>query len=56
MKWMRMLSAAMLALAVSLGTAGCENEGPFEDAGEEIDDAADEVGDEIEDLGDRIDN
>jgi hypothetical protein len=31
------------------GLVGCESQGPFEEAGEEIDEAADEVEDEIDD-------
>jgi len=33
---------------VGLGLAGCESQGPFEEAGEEIDQAADEIEDEID--------
>lgn len=45
-------SAEVLLIALMLGSGsmaltGCE-EGPAEDAGEELDDAADEVGDALE--------
>jgi hypothetical protein len=36
-------------IVAGLGVAGCESQGPFEEAGEEIDEAADEVEDEIDD-------
>lgn len=37
-------------------TVGCEEEGPFERAGENVDDAADDVGDEMEDAGEEIED
>jgi hypothetical protein len=40
----------LLALAI-FGPFGCE-EGPMEDAGEEIDDAAEDIGEELDDIGD----
>jgi hypothetical protein len=36
--------------------AACESDGPFEDAGEEVDDAIDEAGDALEDAGDEIED
>jgi hypothetical protein len=45
------LLAFPLAVAV-----GCENEGPFERAGENVDDAADDVGDDLEDAGEEVDD
>jgi hypothetical protein len=42
--------AALLAALLGLGTvglAGCESQGPFEEAGEEIDEVADEIEDEL---------
>lgn len=50
--------AVLLALFVvfgSLGLAGCEEEGGFEQAGEEIDEAGEDVQDEMEDAGDDLD-
>jgi hypothetical protein len=44
------LEAFLLASVLGLGLgglAGCESQGPFEEAGEEIDDAIDEVEDEF---------
>jgi predicted small secreted protein len=46
------MKKAMIALFLSLGAAGisaCDtNDGPVEEAGEEIDDAADEIEDEVD--------
>lgn len=39
---------ATLLAASSLGLVGCESQGPFEEAGEEIDQAVDEVEDEVD--------
>ena len=53
--WMRLLSAGVLATAVSFDVTGCsEQKGPMEEAGERMDDALDEAGDAIEDAGDTI--
>ena len=49
------LLAAPLALAVLGGLAGCENDGPLEEAGEEVDEGLEDLGDELEDIGDDID-
>lgn len=38
--------AAVLAAGV-IALAGCESQGPFEEAGEEVDEAVDEVEDEL---------
>jgi len=50
MKFPRMTAAWIAAswIFVGLGLAGCESQGPFEEAGEEIDQAADEIEDEID--------
>ncbi len=42
---------AVLAFG-SIGLTGCEEQGPMEEAGEEIDDAGDEMGDELDDAED----
>lgn len=48
----------MLALALMLGAgsvvllAGCESDGPAEEAGESIDETAEEAGDEMEEATD----
>jgi len=41
--------ALWLMLAATLGLAGCDNDGPVEDAAEEVEEAADEVEDEVDD-------
>ena len=41
-----LLLASLLGIGVG-ALAGCESQGPFEEAGEEIDDAADEIEDEL---------
>src|SRR5690606_37497645 len=50
MKLPRTISAWIAAFWIMAGfaLAGCESQGPFEEAGEEIDQAADEVEDEID--------
>jgi hypothetical protein len=51
--WVPAIVVASFGLA---GLQGCEEEGPMEEAGEEIDDAADEAGDEIDDAVDDIED
>lgn len=50
------LFALLFALGGSAMLTGCEDQGPLEEAGEEIDDAVDDAGDAIEDAGDDIDD
>jgi len=50
MKTKNIYEKLLLAMLLGLGTvafAGCESQGPFEEAGEEIDEAADEIEDEL---------
>ncbi len=35
-------------IVLGLGLAGCESQGPFEEAGQEVDQAVDEVEDEVD--------
>lgn len=52
-------AAATLLLALggfSLALTGCEQQGPAERAGENIDDAVEDAGDRMEDAGDRIED
>lgn len=42
------LLPAMMAFLFTLGTVSCEQEGSFEDTGEELDEAAEEAGDRVE--------
>jgi predicted small secreted protein len=49
------LTVLMLALMMALGSvtlAGCENQGPAEEAGENIDETVEETGDAVEDASD----
>lgn len=52
MKLSKPLSAALLAGALMVTLSACEQDGPLEDAGEEIDDAAEDAGEGIEDATD----
>lgn len=49
-----LLGAVCIAFVVS--TAGCEQEGPAEEAGKEIDQAAKKAGEELEQAGDDIED
>lgn len=44
-----------LALTACLAFFACSNDGPAEEAGENIDEAADDVGDAVEDVVEEID-
>lgn len=49
----RRVALALLAGLLSLGLAACEDEqGPAEEAGEEVDEAVEEAGDEVEEATD----
>lgn len=51
------LTAMMLLLglaSVSATLTGCEDKGPMEEAGEQMDEAAEEAADEAEDIGDQL--
>lgn len=50
-----LLMAALLGIAATAGLTGCD-EGPIEEAGEEVDDAVDEAQDAAEDAGDEIED
>ncbi|WP_043529157.1 hypothetical protein [Litchfieldella xinjiangensis] len=45
--------ALLLVLSV-VGMAGCDNEGPAEQAGENIDESMEQAGETMEELGDNI--
>jgi len=49
----RLILIALLAVGAPF-LGGCENEGPAEEAGEEIDDAIGEAADEAEDAMDEV--
>ncbi|WP_376692444.1 hypothetical protein [Wenzhouxiangella sp. EGI_FJ10409] len=50
------LFALLFALGGSAILTGCEDQGPAEKAGEEIDEAIDDAGDAIEDAGDDVED
>lgn len=55
----RPLTLLFLLLALGLGGAvlvGCEEQGPAEEAGEQIDDAVDDAGDAVNDAADDTEN
>jgi hypothetical protein len=52
-KYLRSLLLVLSMLFGSFGLAGCDD-GPMENAGEEMDDAADDVEDGMDDLGDEV--
>lgn len=54
-KWFNILCALMLALSVGV-LAGCEQQGPAEEAGEDIDEAVEEAGDEMEDAAEEVED
>ena len=44
----------ILLFSVALGVTACEQEGPAERAGEEIDEAVEKAGDEMEEAADKV--
>lgn len=52
----KLLTVLFLSLLGVFAVPGCEDEGPFEEAGEEIDDAGDDIDDAVEDAGDEIED
>lgn len=56
MKWVRIFAAMALTTGVVFGTAGCKEEGPAEEMGEDLDEAMDDAGDAIEDAADDIED
>lgn len=53
MKLNETITAALLASALIITLAGCEQEGPLEEAGEKVDDKVEQTGDAVEDATDR---
>lgn len=49
-----MLLALVLALGAGLTLVACEQQGPAEEAGENIDDAAEAAGDKLQDAADDL--
>ncbi len=54
-KFFSILFAVLLALSVGV-LAGCDDQGPAEEAGETIDEAVDDTGDAIEDAADDVED
>jgi predicted small lipoprotein YifL len=54
-KLFNILCALMLALSVGM-LAGCEQQGPAEEAGEEVDEAVEEAGDEMEEAAEEVED
>jgi len=57
MKFMRLteiVSAALVVSALISALAGCQNEGPAQQAGKAVDNAADKAGQQIEKAGNNI--
>lgn len=46
------IAAALLASTLLISLSACQDQGPMEEAGEEIDDAASDAGDAIDDATD----
>lgn len=53
----RVLVVGVLVLALpAAGLTGCEEEGPFERAGEKVDQGVEEAGEKLEEAGEEIDD
>ena len=48
---MKKLAVALLMAMMMGGLAACDNQGPAEEAGENIDESAEEAGESMEELG-----
>lgn len=53
MKLNETIIATLFASALMIALAGCEQQGPLEEAGETVDDKVEQTGDAIEDATDR---
>ncbi|WP_227369157.1 hypothetical protein [Halomonas sp. M20] len=51
---MRKLGLALLMALMLGGVAACEDQGPAEEAGENIDEATENAGDSVEEMGEDI--
>lgn len=52
----RPLTALLLATLMGLAVAGCDNDGPAEEAGEDVDRALERGGEQIEEAGDKVED
>ncbi|MDT8453486.1 MAG: hypothetical protein RQ936_12335 [Gammaproteobacteria bacterium] len=55
MKYIRDLKLIAASLLLVVGLAACDEPGPAETAGENIDQAVDKAGDKIDDAADKVD-
>ena len=51
-KTSKTIAAALLVSALIIPLSGCDNDGPLEEAGEEIDETAEDIGDAVDDATD----
>lgn len=51
---LRRLGLALLIAMLGAGLAACEEEGPAEQAGENIDESMEEVGEGVEEMGEEL--
>lgn len=51
---MRKLGLVLLIGILSAGLVGCEDEGPAEEAGENIDESMENAGEEVEEMGNEM--
>lgn len=56
MKLSEAITAALLMIGMMFTLSACDDQGPMEEAGEEVDDAADDAGDAMEDAGDEMED
>lgn len=54
-RYSKIFLALLLALSVGL-LAGCEDQGPAEEAGENVDEAVEEAGDMMEEAGENVED
>lgn len=52
MKLSKTITATLLASALMISLSACDNQGPMEEAGEEVDDKVEDTGDAFEDATD----
>lgn len=52
MKFSKTIIATLLASALMITLSGCDNDGPMEEAGEQMDEAVEDSGEAIEDATD----
>ncbi|RUR28634.1 hypothetical protein ELY33_13525 [Vreelandella andesensis] len=53
---MKKLAVALLMALMMGGLAACDNQGPAEEAGENIDESMEDAGERLEEMGDNIED